>query len=237
MTIQYKDLVKIKVVDNGELLVNVNKYDPTIEMIHENQEMSQYTGDNILVRDSVAKKLANINNQLINGEKLLVVFGYRHPNVQKLYFDIEKKRISCENPDLSKEDLIEKTHIFNVVPDVAGHPCGAAVDITIVDKNGQKLDMGTGIADFNSTNRMAVKMAIYSDKITKIADFDSDDKIPTYSNKITKKQLENRLKLHDLMVSENFAPFYEEWWHFSYGDREWAVFYEEPNAIYKQITL
>jgi hypothetical protein len=55
--------------------------------------MSQYTGDNILVRDSVAKKLANINNQLINGEKLCIVFGYRHPNVQKMYFDIENKRM------------------------------------------------------------------------------------------------------------------------------------------------
>jgi D-alanyl-D-alanine dipeptidase len=185
-------------------------------MVHENHEMLQYTGNNILVRDTVAKKLAKINEKLINGEKLQVVFGYRHPYVQKMYFNNEKKIIKSGNPKISEEDLIEETHKYIAVPDVAGHSCGAAIDITIINKNGEKLDMGTKI--------------YYSN-------FKSSNKIITYSNKITKKQLENRLKLHDLMIFENFAPFYGEWWHFSYGDREWATFYGKPNAIYKPINL
>jgi D-alanyl-D-alanine dipeptidase len=133
-----------------------------------------------------------------------------------MYFNNEKKIIKSRNPEISEEDLIEKTHNCVAVPDVAGHPCGAAIDITIINENGKKLDMGTKIyySDFNST-----------------------DKIITYSNKITKKQLENRLKLHDLMICENFAPFYGEWWHFSYGDCEWAAFYGKPNTIYKPINL
>jgi D-alanyl-D-alanine dipeptidase len=34
------------------------------------------------------------------------------------------------------------------------------------------------------------------------------------------------------MVAAGFAPFYGEWWHFSYGDREWAAVYGEPAALY-----
>ncbi|MDR3125675.1 MAG: hypothetical protein LBU20_01195 [Candidatus Nomurabacteria bacterium] len=27
------------------------------------------------------------------------------------------------------------------------------------------------------------------------------------------------------MMSQGFAPYDGEWWHFSYGDREWAAWY------------
>lgn len=36
------------------------------------------------------------------------------------------------------------------------------------------------------------------------------------------QQKENRFLLQDLMLLVGFAPYYGEWWHFSYGDREWA---------------
>jgi hypothetical protein len=74
-------------------------------MVHENHEMLQYTGNNILVRDTVAKKLAKINKKLINGEKLQVVFGYRHPDVQKIYFNNEKKIIKSRNSMIKIVDL------------------------------------------------------------------------------------------------------------------------------------
>jgi D-alanyl-D-alanine dipeptidase len=39
------------------------------------------------------------------------------------------------------------------------------------------------------------------------------------------------------MTSVGFAPFDGEWWHFSYGDREWAYFYKKKNALYGQIKV
>lgn len=48
------------------------------------------------------------------------------------------------------------------------------------------------------------------------------------------EQAQRRSLLHDLMVAEDFAPFYGEWWHFSYGDREWAAFYNVEKAMYAQ---
>ncbi|QQR69366.1 MAG: hypothetical protein IPI58_01405 [Alphaproteobacteria bacterium] len=39
------------------------------------------------------------------------------------------------------------------------------------------------------------------------------------------------------MTSVGFAPFDGEWWHFSYGDREWAKYYGRSHAIYSQIAF
>jgi len=37
------------------------------------------------------------------------------------------------------------------------------------------------------------------------------------------------------MVEAGFAPFTGEWWHFSYGDREWAAIWGRDAAIYEQL--
>ncbi len=39
------------------------------------------------------------------------------------------------------------------------------------------------------------------------------------------------------MLTAGFAPFDGEWWHFSFGDREWARFYGAENALYEQIQF
>ena len=58
----------------------------------------------------------------------------------------------------------------------------------------------------------------------------------TYAKGLTDEQIKNRKMLHDLMVEEGFAPFYGEWWHFSYGDREWAAFYDKE-TLYAPIDF
>jgi len=46
-----------------------------------------------------------------------------------------------------------------------------------------------------------------------------------------------RLLLHDLMIEAGFAPYYGEWWHFSYGDAEWAAFYEKSKTLYSLLSM
>ena len=38
------------------------------------------------------------------------------------------------------------------------------------------------------------------------------------------------------MLEQEFAPYDGEWWHFSYGDREWAFYYKKEKALYKQVN-
>jgi D-alanyl-D-alanine dipeptidase len=114
------------------------------------------------------------------------------------------------NPNLTEEEIRDRAHLLSASPDVAGHPTGGAIDITIVDETGAELSMGTNIADFSQ-----------------------GEKIQTFSLSLSERQKEYRLLLRMLLMKQEFAPFDGEWWHFSYGDREWAKYYEKEKAIYK----
>ena len=214
--LSYKDLVNIPVGENNEPLVDVRLYDKKVIAQYKKTDMLPYTGDTILVRDSLAKKLAKANEVIFekHGFCLKIVYGYRHPDIQKKYFESRRENVKSKNPSLTGEDIDALTHNFVAVPVVAGHPTGGAIDITVIDSNGKELDMGTDIADF-----------------------EEPEKIKTFSNEISKIQKDNRLLLHDVLVKEGFAPFYGEWWHFSYGDREWACFYQEQKTLYSPINF
>lgn len=64
-----------------------------------------------------------------------------------------------------------------------------------------------------------------------IVDFSKPELLPTRSSLATPGERKLRLRLHDLMIEEGFAPFYGAWRHFSYGDREWAAFFGRNEAL------
>lgn len=201
----YDDVVPFTPGKDKEPLVDVRKYDDTIAAEYIKKDMLGYTGEVIYIRDTLAQKIAKVERGLKKeGYRLKVVYGYRHPEVQKKYFMTRQEALKHEYPQLSTQELDKFTHSFVAIPDVAGHPAGAALDLTITDTSGNYIDMGTGIADYSNP-----------------------EKIITYAEGLTPSQIEHRKLLHDLMVREGFAPYYGEWWHFSYGDREWAAFYNK----------
>jgi D-alanyl-D-alanine dipeptidase len=211
----YQDLITVDVKDNGEALIDVRTYDPSIVAQYAKPDMRPYTGDTILVRDSLARKLAQANKALKDRNlRLKVVYGYRHPQVQEAYFAKRKAGLKKQCPELGDEELNALTHVFVAVPSVGGHPAGGAVDITIVDGKGAEFDMGTAIADFSDP-----------------------EKIKTFASGLTNEQRRNRRLLHDAMIQEGFAPFYGEWWHFCYGDREWAKMAGEASALYGPLAI
>lgn len=217
----YKNLIKLPIIDNKEKFVVVNFYDENIEYGHNYtktaNDMIKYFDGKIIVRKSVAKKLAKANWKLREKNfnyTLYVTYGYRLLEIQTERFQKEFSR--CDN-ELSVEEKKEFTHKKIAVPEVAGHPTGGAIDITIFDKKRNEfLDMGCMISDFSKS---------------------ADKKRATFSKEITEIQEQNRLLLHDTLITQGFCPYYEEWWHFSYGDKEWAWFYGKNNAIYKQKKL
>lgn len=211
----YDEMASAKPGNSQEPLVSVCKYDSSIVAEHEQSDMQVYTGESILVRDTVARKLAAANEQLQTeyNLRLRVVYGFRHPKVQEKYFRERKEVLRRENPSMSEYDLMRLVHDFVAVPDVAGHPMGAAVDLTLVDDSNNPVDMGNAISDY------------------------SDPGIIKTFAEVTPEQASYRKILHDAMIAQGFAPFYGEWWHFSYGDREWATFYGKKAAIYGTINI
>ena len=43
---------------------------------------------------------------------------------------------------------------------------------------------------------------------------------------------QNRKMLYDVMAEQGFINYPTEWWHFSYGDRYWALLTGADHAIY-----
>ena len=164
------------------------------------EDMQPYTGNDIFLRENALSKLVSVARNLkAYSLRLLVVYGYRHPDLQQKYFTEILEKLSGENKNLSEKELYSLAHNFIAVPEVAGHTTGGAVDVTLVGKSGKELDMGTNIYDFSDPQ-----------------------KIITFTKKVTAEQIKNRMLLRIAMEYAGFVPFNGEWWHFSFGDKEWA---------------
>lgn len=198
----YAELAAVPPGASDEPLVPVTAYDHAI--------VEAVPGAGLVVRDTVARMLAAAAARLhAEGARLKVADGHRPAARQEQYFAEAWDMMRREHPELGEAQLREAVHALCAVPEVAGHPTGGAVDVTAMTPDGTDLDMGAALAAFDDLTR-----------------------IPTYAPGLTGEQERNRALLHDAMVAAGFAPFYGEWWHFSYGDREWAALYELPTALY-----
>ena len=82
------------------------------------------------------------------------------------------------------------------------HSFGMAVDITLVDRDGKELDMGTPFDDLSERSHPALENALLA------------------KNEITVQQISHRQLLRDAMHHAGFAGIGSEWWHFDFGDRD-----------------
>ena len=166
----------------------------------------------MMVRKSVLDKLHLVDAELkkINPEYQLVIsYGWRDLAVQRSVFETNCERL--RDKYATEEELREAVHQFIAAPEVAGHPTGGAVDVIIYNKaQGKYLDFGTNIGDFDNRD------IIYASPF------------------ISEEAKANRKTLREAMQTQEFAPFDGEWWHFSFGDREWAVNCSRTNYLYSQ---
>lgn len=96
-------------------------------------------------------------------------------------------------------------------PGGSSHQYGGATDVTIINPQGERLDMGTTLTDFGV-------------------------KVHTENNLITDEQRKNRKVLYDAMTKAGFVNYPLEWWHYSYGDRMWAAYSRRSVCFYGPIS-
>jgi D-alanyl-D-alanine dipeptidase len=196
--------------DNGEAMVKADSYDPAIVMQPALPDMADVTGDDIYVREEVARMLADANSRLrLAGLNLIVGYGYRAPAVQERYWNTSLDNVRQEHPDWSQEQVEEEADRHAADPKVAGHITGGCVDVTI-GRGDQPLDMGVGLDDFTASGSL----------------------IKTFGEGVTAEQMSNRMLLYQVMTEAGFMPFFAEYWHFMYGDREWACLSGLDTSLY-----
>ena len=82
------------------------------------------------------------------------------------------------------------------------HSFGMAVDITLVDRDGRELDMGTPFDDLTERSHPALEDAMLA------------------RAELNATQVANRRLLRDAMAHGGFKGINSEWWHFDCGNRE-----------------
>lgn len=205
-----EDYATIPVVENDEPLVEIRN-NVGLTALQRGEDMKEYTGNIVYVRSEVLSRLTIAAGLLIaiNGNlSLNVTYGYRALQVQTRNFEKAKQSLS----DRYKADKLDlAAHRLVARPDVAGHPTGGAVDIQITSGD-EPIDFGTQIGEFVPDTY-------------------------TFSPFVSADAMRNRMMLRTVMMASGFAPFDGEWWHFSYGDKEWARYTKQPNALYQQLEF
>lgn len=163
-------------------LVEVQKINPNIRIELRYATPDNFTGKIIyqnaccLLRPAVAGRLSRVQKRLEKeGYGLKIWDAYRPSSAQKALWDATppKRRRYVAPPWKGSK-----------------HSRGAAVDVTLVDLNGNGLRMPTEFDAFNIRARSS------------------------YPN-LPKEAIRNRTILHNAMKAEGFIPASGEWWHFS----------------------
>ncbi|SMG13887.1 M15 family metallopeptidase [Dethiosulfovibrio salsuginis] len=203
-------------IESGEPLVSASLYPERI--LSRPQYFIQGLKGSVpesFLRLGVYERLVKAADRLPKGWKFVLLDCWRSPELQGELFRTISGEISREHPDLSPEEVERRARIFvaypSVEPDrVSGHCTGGSVDLTLADDKGRALPMGSG---FDETSERS-----YTDHY---------DGLPE-----GEEIRHNRGLLVDLMENEGFSNYPKEWWHFDYGNRNWAIRTGVDHCIY-----
>jgi D-alanyl-D-alanine dipeptidase len=169
------------------------------------------------LRDGVLERLLKAQVMLPPGLRLLFVEGYRPPALQRDYFEEYANQLRAIHPEWPNEQIHSAASRYVSPPNIAPHSAGAAVDLTLADTSGLELDLGTRM----NADPEESAGACY-----------------THALNITKEARANRKLLGSVLTAAGLVNYPTEWWHWSFGDRYWAVITGESAALYgpKDIT-
>lgn len=178
--------------------------------------------DKCYVRKEVYDKLLEAKKYLPDNLTFKIWDAYRPIELQKeLYYSYKEDIISyfkLENmSDEQQNKIINKYVAYPGWDDFSfpAHTTGGAVDLTLVDINTlEELDMG---CDFDSFDELTSTMA-----------FEEKNMDINVRN--------NRRILYNAMIKAGFTNLESEYWHYDYGDINWAK-KTNSNVLYSGIDL
>jgi zinc D-Ala-D-Ala dipeptidase len=148
-----------------------------------------YSCSRCFLRPDVTKALHKAHEQLQEQEYGLRLFDcYRPHKVQYKMWDIKPDERYVGNPKKGSD-----------------HNRGIAVDLTIIDRNGNPLDMGTPFDDFSPKAHHTYR-------------------------KLSPTVIKNRLLLKNTMASVGFHHVDTEWWHYAWNGKKPNIVEDEWNC-------
>lgn len=185
-------LDRVRERESGEPLVDFREVAPRAVMFRETVIP--------FVRRQVAEKLRDVTERLPGGVQLAVTDAWRPIERQQRIYEFMTRCVLEVNPEISPAMLKRTVNRWVAPPDrkaPPGHCTGAAVDVTLLDADGQELDM--------------------------VSPYERLSGGPTFVYGLTEEAKANRMMLYDTMTAAGFSNCRDEWWHYSFGDAGWAV--------------
>ena len=167
------------------------------------------SSSSIAARESVVEMLVNAEKLLPKGYHFKIFDAYRPIAVQQFLWDYFRNKKAIENPNLSDVEIYKLTAFcvsfpsYNVL-EPSLHNTGGAVDLTVIDSDGNELDMGCEFDEF--TNKA----------------WTNHFEPGCHNGEINEIVRDNRRLLYNVMINVGFTNLPSEWWHFDYGDDKWA---------------
>jgi D-alanyl-D-alanine dipeptidase len=168
-----------------------------------------------LVRTGLAERLAAAHLALPAGIGLRVVEGHRTPGAQLEIIAAYSAEVCASRPGVSGRELAVLTSRYVAPLAVAPHVAGAAVDLTLVDATGEELDLGTPI---DATPEQ------------------SDGRCYFAAAGIGADARAHRALLARVLGDVGLVNYPTEWWHWSFGDRYWALVTGADAATYGPVV-
>lgn len=208
-------ILAVNIVENKEAMVELKNqstiaYGPSPE-IPNNTDYTQ-------MRKTVYDKLVQAQDLLPKGLRFCLYEAYRSLQLQKMLFDNRFDLVKNQYPHWTQDQVFNDT-IKLISPvinqdgskNIPPHSTGAAVDVYLIDDNGNALEMGIHPKDWME---------------------DDGSLSQTDAKCISQEAQKNRKIMSDVLHKVGFVNYPTEYWHWSYGDRYWAYHMNEPHAIY-----
>ncbi|MFI7614076.1 M15 family metallopeptidase [Nonomuraea terrae] len=168
------------------------------------------------LRAGLLRRLEHAESLLPSGYHLLIVEGYRPVATQRRIFEGYRAELRATFAEMSEEESHIAASRYVSPVEVAPHTAGAAVDLTLCSPDGVEYDMGTQVND----NPEQSGGACY----TAAPDISDDARA-------------HRKLLAAALEPAGLVNYPTEWWHWSYGDRYWAMVTRTAHAVYGPVDL
>lgn len=163
-----------------------------------------------LVRAGLAHRLALAQADLPGSLALRVVEGHRPLAAQRAIIARYEREVRAAHPAADPVEFFALVSRFVAPIAVAPHVAGAAVDVTLADR-GRELDLGTPI---DATPEQSGGRCYFA------------------SPDISATARRHREVLARALRGVGLVNYPTEWWHWSHGDRYWALTTGSPAALY-----
>ncbi|WP_097326241.1 M15 family metallopeptidase [Paractinoplanes atraurantiacus] len=166
------------------------------------------------VRADLGERLGWARAALPPGVGLRVVEGHRDIARQKQIIELYGAQVRAARPTIDEAGLHHLVSRFVAPVEVAPHVAGAAVDLTLSGPDGD-LDMGTPIDATPEESGGACYFA---------------------ADGISAQARANRMLLARVLGGAGLVNYPTEWWHWSYGDRYWALMTGAPASLHGPVA-